>query len=293
MGEFLLKAWRQLNGMRPAVRRPIKCGIFLVVLGVTLYPHPVLLSRYVGRLSRVEDLVQGDAPELAAWQRELDPAWEAAKTPAEQLAAVQNFVYAKLQYEWDWNTWGVIDYWPTVAEIVDKGKEDCDGQAVLAASLLQGRGVKTRLAANVYHMWVVTDQGETMTPAKTKIVESTADGIRVNWAGLADMKMDLAFGLAVFPLVRELILLVTLWALWLSPRGNWRWGVGSGVVLLSSLMILRWAAGAQPYAQDGGLYWTGLVVAAIGAGLMIYAGKTRLDDAAMAEPVASPEPATE
>ena len=145
----LIKAWRQLDQIRPAFRRPIKGGVFLIVLAVTLYPNPRLFSRYLDRMSRVQDLVQGDAPELEALQRKLDPAWAAAKTPAEQLAAVQKFVYENLEYDWDWNTWGVMDYWPTVAEIMEKGKEDCDGQAVLAASLLQGRGVQTRLAANI------------------------------------------------------------------------------------------------------------------------------------------------
>jgi hypothetical protein len=291
-GLLLIKVWRQLNGIRPAFRRPIKCAVFLFVLVATLFPNPWRLSTHLGRISRVEDLVDGNAPELAPLQQALDPAWAAAETPAEQLLAVQNFVYEYLEYEWDWNTWGVLDYWPTVAEIIERGKEDCDGQAILGASLLRGRGIDTRMAANIYHMWVVTDHGETMLPDTSKLLESTDQGIRLDLSGVGNMRIDLAFGLAVFPLVRELILLATFWLLWLSPRGNWVLGIGSGAVLWMALMILRGAAGPLPYLQETGPYWTGLTIAAMGLAMLVWSGRPKRS-AVMSPVEFSPEPVAE
>jgi len=176
--------WHRLNACSRARRWAWKIPTFGIILVAVLYPDPRLLVRHIGRLAQLDKVVNPNAPGLERLQRELDPYWKAAKTPREKLRAVQRFVVNKVPYEWDWNTWLVMDYLPTVEEVLEKGKEDCDGRAVLAASLLAGRGYDARPVANFAHMWVSTNHGETMHPAGRKAIEATRRGVRIHWSGV-------------------------------------------------------------------------------------------------------------
>ena len=51
--------------------------------------------------------------------------------PHALVRGVEKFVYGHVPYAWDWDTWGVADYLPSVAEVRRMGREDCDGRAVV------------------------------------------------------------------------------------------------------------------------------------------------------------------
>ena len=120
------------------------------------------------------------------------------------------------------------DYLPTVTEVIEQGKEDCDGQAVVAASLLKNFGYDAQLVNDLVHMWVKTDKGETMSPGKAAVVVATEDGLTIRPPAITEISKALAFGIAVFPLVRELIVVIALWLLLLRDNG----GLGCSVVSL-------------------------------------------------------------
>ncbi|MCL2329906.1 MAG: hypothetical protein FWC56_01225 [Phycisphaerae bacterium] len=61
--------------------------------------------------------------------------------------------------------------------------------------------------------------GETMNPLGPTIVEAKLDGLHIDWTRLLDLGPP-AFGIAVFPLIRELAILLTAWLLLLPQNGR-------------------------------------------------------------------------
>jgi hypothetical protein len=181
----------------------------------------------------------------------------------ETLRYVEQFVYKRVPYDWDWNTWGMADYFPSVDEVLRIGREDCDGRAVVAASLLKNLGYDARIVTDFAHVWVTTPQGQTMGPGKTKTVEVTEKGVKLDLSGLKQIPQTLAYGIAVFPLPRELILLAVFWLLLMRGREYLR-PMLAGVLLTAGLLLVR-HGGADYRGPKFALEWLGLglVVAGI------------------------------
>jgi hypothetical protein len=161
--------WTRLAQLPLAWRLLIKWAALGVVTAFALFPHPVLLARHVQHVRNIEALIQPDLPEIAAINREIDAKLNPDATRKDQFRTVERWVYEHIRYEYDWFNWGNLDYWPTAAEVLERKREDCDGQAVLAASILRGRGFKTaHIVANLQHVWVAVDGDELMGPQKDK-----------------------------------------------------------------------------------------------------------------------------
>jgi hypothetical protein len=141
---------------------------------------------------------------------------------------VQAFVEHAVPYAFDWDVWGVVDYLPTVEEVMSAGREDCDGRAVIA-----------HLAANPLHVWVWTPAGETMSPQTYKLVDTTQGRLHIDWRGLRAIPEGFAFGVGVFPIVREWVIVAALWLLLLTPRSRRVPAVTGLIFLAASLMALR------------------------------------------------------
>ena len=125
-------------------------------------------------------------------------------------------------------------------------------RAVVASSLLQGLGFDARLVADVQHVWVWTPYGETMAPGGPKVfVPREGGGQEFNPVSLYSLPAGAAYGVAVFPFVRELILLLTVWALALNPAASRTSWLIALLLLLEGLLIVRLAA-HSPYRP---LHW--------------------------------------
>ncbi len=147
--------WHGLAQLPFAARLVIKLLLFLVVLVVVLFPHPVHLANQIRHLADTESLIQPGLPFIKEINREIDAALPPHPTPEQELKAVERFVYDAIPYAYDWHVWSNVDYWPTAAEVWEKRREDCDGRAVLSASILRARGFKdARIVANLSHAWV-------------------------------------------------------------------------------------------------------------------------------------------
>ncbi|MBI4581174.1 MAG: hypothetical protein HY718_15840, partial [Planctomycetes bacterium] len=84
------------------------------------------------------------------------------------------------------------------------------------------------------------------------IVTSQAGRTRVAWSRLLDVGPP-SFGMSVFPLKRELIILATAWVLLLPPRIRWRTAAIGLLLLVQALLIIR-MAGADPiHPRIGGI----------------------------------------
>jgi hypothetical protein len=246
------------------VRIPFKWVIFAVVCWFVCFPNPIQSFRHIEHLRNMQALIEPDAPELGAWieriTKELPKARPLAVSQADgdgssakPISAlviqqvVQEFVLENVKYEWDWNLWGASDYMPTVQEMFEKAREsggevreDCDGRAVIAASLMAALGYKPTIATDLRHVWVTTPEGEWMGPGGAKTMVATTQGTQVHATTLlSNIPISLSYGIAVFPLTRELIILLTAFVLMLRRNSDWRWAAVGLVLLVQGLLFMR------------------------------------------------------
>lgn len=267
------------------VRIPLKWLVFLAITFLVLFPYPGRFARHVAHLRNLNRLVQPDAPALAAWDTELSErlsreiAGRAPTTqplrellpslpPRQVQKKVEAFVYEKVKYAWDWDTWGVADYIPTVDEIFASAtdgllREDCDGRAVIAASLMRRLGYDSRIVTDLRHVWVTTPQGEWMGPGRAKTVVSTPRGNKfMLGTAVQNAVVSLSFGIGVFPLWRELLILLTAYVLSIHRRMARGSAVLGGLLLLQGLLFMRCGVlapkGAPGFAASWPA-WVGLV----------------------------------
>lgn len=239
------------------VRMPVKLLIFSAVTLFVLFPSPSQFLRQVQRTRNLDAMIEPHAPELAALEEEFverlhelklhAPNRPLLENPARVQYEVERFVYERVEYAWDWDLWGVADYLPTIAEMFAKAaetdgqlREDCDGRALLAASLMRRLGYDARLESDLRHMWVRTSQGAWMGPGDATVVSSSEGGNQIAYAAaLQNWPSSLSFGIAVFPLKRELIILLTAFVLLLHPRMSRLAAVIGLILLIQGLLFMR------------------------------------------------------
>jgi hypothetical protein len=276
-----------------------------------LFPNPAQLRRHIKHIANYESMIDADAAELTPWESELrselkasaeetrkknkkrnseaphdakkapdgQADWNDSLSPKHVQKQVERFVYKKVKYAWDWDVWGSADYMPTVAEMFENAKrqpdgiirEDCDGRAVMAASLMRRLGYESSIVTDLRHVWVVTPQGEWMGPGRGKTMRSTKQGNKTDvLATLTNLPVGLSYGVAVFPFWREIIIAAALWLL-LARRGMGRtpFFVG-GLLLLQGLLFMR--TGMIDPASVGGKAswpaWVGIVHVLVGIGYL-------------------------
>ena len=255
--------WHRLQDLHWLLRWPVKWVLLAVTLFVVSFPDPRLFVRHVRHWQDPNAMIDPDLPDLQPWVDELRTHLEPDMKPALALRTVERFVYKKVPYEFDWDNWGCADYLPTLGEVLDRGTEDCDGQAVVAASILQNLGYQAELVSDFAHVWVKTDRGETMSPGKHKSVVAGKTGPQLYWETLTrTLPKALAYSVAPFPLVRELIVLAVLWLLLLHRGVGWPVRVLCALVMIEGLLFLR----------AGGADWKGPVVWAQWWGIAHLAG---------------------
>lgn len=260
--------WRRLHGRRWWVRWPTKLGLLATVVLVVLFPRLDRFVTWVGRLRDPMALLSPDEPGLAPLAAEVRERVSANADDAAVRAAVERVVYERIGYAWDWDLWGVVDYLPTVKEVLSAGREDCDGRAVVAASLLRRLGVEAWLASDFLHVWVVTPGGAVMSPTGPSSVVATPRGpvANVNRALLPNFVKGWCYGVAVFPWGREAIIAAAMWLLaWRPGLRRWRWLAG-GVLLGTALVVLRLTGvlyAREPAAVTGPLIGGACLAAAL------------------------------
>jgi len=237
-----MSLWRRLNSLRWLGRWPLKLAIFAVGTMLVLFPKvwliPIVLERYADMNSALDP----EHPGLAALDQRIRDKLPADPPTSEVLQAVERGVCEEIPYAWDWDVWGVVEYLPTVAEVLERGSEDCDGRAVVAASLLRRMGYDARLVSDLLHVWVETPEGETMSPTggeKTFVGTEAGTETTVSPRLIHNLARGFSYGVAVFPLTRELIILALLCVLTMQPWSSvWR-RVAGCLLLWIALDTLR------------------------------------------------------
>ena len=244
MKSFLITGaqfWRWLEAQGPLKRVIFKLALLAAVVLFALFPNPVLLIRQAGHLLDTESLIQPGLPAMSDINREIDQLI-ATNTPAlSEFKAVERFVYRRIAYQYDWHGWWNLDYWPTAAEVWERKREDCDGRAVLAASILRARGhADVRLVANLQHVWVAAGTNELMGAMADKNFRREGGKTIITFPALKTLLDSLAMT-CKFPAWRVILILVTLLALVFHPASDTaRFATLCAVMLAGYAVFLDW-----------------------------------------------------
>jgi hypothetical protein len=122
-------------------RRLSTTGLLLVWTLLALYPNPLLLGRAIQQ--SWTPVIDADAV------RDL-----AATLPDDPRAIEQAVLTEIVPYGVPWEVYGVPWYFPTPQEVLATGRSDCQGRAVMLASLLKAKGIPFTLSASFDHIWV-------------------------------------------------------------------------------------------------------------------------------------------
>jgi hypothetical protein len=269
--------------MRWYVRIPLKWLLFGLVFLAVLYPDPRLFVRHVQRIRNLDALIDDRDPDLRAWVTEFERRRATATQPTTQpwqvQRAVEAFVYEKVPYQWDWILYGVSDYIPTVPEMFDlarrrpdeKVHEDCDGRAVMCASMLRAMGFDSRIVTDLQHVWVVTPQGALMGPGMQPALQSSRTGNQTSvGTALGNVPTALSFGVSVFPLQREIIIWAAAVLLSLHRRMSWKAALLGAVLSLQGLLFVRAGVISKPDFRWLSQFWPAIIgIAHIAAGLAV------------------------
>jgi hypothetical protein len=275
-----------LNRLPFLARIPLKTILLALTALLVCFPYPALLLRHIERLRDPNALIDPEAEGIREMVDEIRPRLTADMPPAQALKEVERYVYRRVPYAWDWDNWGMADYLPTVEEVLERGREDCDGQAVVGASILRALGYSTELVTDFTHVWVKTDQGETMSPRRHKAVVATEHGVRVDYAAaLRETLPAIAYGISVFPAVRELIILAVLWYVMLRRRVSRTWALMGLVLLLDGWMLLRLGGRSSAESKVPALCFA---AANVVAGLVLLRIRRRGEAGVAATPSDSP-----
>ena len=266
---------KKLNSLPRRYRWPIKWAVLGLTAFLVCYPYPQRFFTHVRRWRNPNALINADARALKPLAAQLRETLTGTDGPQRLLESVERCVNRRVSYAFDWETWGVADYLPTVDEVLAGGREDCDGRAVLAASLLHHMGYTAELVTDFVHVWVRTDHGEFMGPRPHKAVVATERGLKVDWGWrlIADYADAVAYGVAVFPMLRQIAILVVAWLVLIGPGTSRRAAIVAGLLLLVGLLAAR-MAGPPPGGPIRWLQWFGFAVLIAGVSVQALSGQT-------------------
>ena len=234
--------WNRLAKLSFKWRLAIKLSVFGLATAAILYPRPDLLWKQAGNLRDLDALIDAPLTSLPEINAAIDARLTPDATTLDELAAVERFVWDAIRYEYDWDNWSNVDYWPTAAEVWERKREDCDGQAVLAACILRSRGFDdASLVGNINHIWVRADRYYILGPDEAPTLVDDSGEFTLALPSLRNVLVGVAF-VGEFPVVRTLLLYVVALALCYHPfRRIAGFGIAAGLGALGFLLLLSWA----------------------------------------------------
>ena len=276
-GRWFRARWEALARRSFPGRTGLKLLLLSLVTLVVLYPHPVFLIKQVQHLADVESLIQPGLPAMAEINRDINKLLPTNSTPQKEFQIVERYVYQKIKYQYDWYNWGNLDYWPTAAEVWERKREDCDGRAVLAASILRARGFKTaRIVANLNHVWVAVDQVELMGPQADKNFRNEGGKVVISFPAFKTI-LDTIAQLSKFPVLRSLIIFSTAVGLLYHPCRNLTgFFISTTVGLAGFGLLLDWS-GMQMSGDSKGVDFNFVAgIALLAAAALLALGMNRI-----------------
>jgi predicted transglutaminase-like cysteine proteinase len=271
------------------------CARYALALAATLvvlYPRLDLTLRQIGHLQDWDRLIDPTLPALGPINAEIDAKLPPGCPAAQEMQAVQQWVYNHIPYRFDWVTWGNIDYWPTAAEVLEHRMEDCDGQAVLAASLLRARGFATaHLQGNLSHVWVALAPNDpkmkvdhpvtAMNPVGRAVFARHGGKLALQLPDWASIRPALIDG-GQFPASR-IALIAAIWLVTIAwPQRRWsRLPTAGALVSLGLWLWTSWSARVNHFGNAAGDAELILVALLIVAGFCAVAWRRKDQETAI------------
>jgi len=119
----------------------LKAVLLLAWIILVLYPNPGNLVASISRLKN-PPVMPMQVSEIA---RELE-----GSPPAE----IEQYVYSRIPYSYDWEVYNMPWYFPTLEEALLKGSGDCKARFLLFASLLENKDIPYQKNMSLSHIWV-------------------------------------------------------------------------------------------------------------------------------------------
>jgi hypothetical protein len=164
-------AWTWLAQKKWAGRSIIKFGLFALLFLVITMPNPWLTVKQVVAYMDIEALLDPNFPEMKEINSAINVRLPQHSTFNEEYQTIVKFVYDSIRYEFDWDNWRNSEYWPSAKQVWQRKREDCDGQAILAASIFRSRGYSdATVVASLRHLWIRVGNHELMGPDKEKLM---------------------------------------------------------------------------------------------------------------------------
>lgn len=171
----------------------------------------------------VSSLVNGDFRAKKEVNKQINSLIKDSVSKKEEINIIEKFVLKNIEYTNDWEQWLNIDHWPDADTVWQTKKEDCDGQAIFAASILASRGFeKVEIVGNYQHIWVVVDDIEILYPQKEKNIGSGEGVGQYSFPSLSVVQSTLYFFISIFPAYRLILLLIASIIILSYPGKKWR-----------------------------------------------------------------------
>ncbi len=240
MRQFLRRVWFGLAALPFLQRFVLKFFFLAAVLFGVLFPHPEMFVAQLDHVRNSDRLIQTNFVGIAEINRQIDAALAPRPTRQQEFKAVEKFVLGHIRYQYDWDLWGNVDYWPNAQQVWAIKREDCDGRAILAASILRSRGYpEAQLVGNLSHVWVAVGPDELMGPQKEKNFQAHGR-LGVVWPSKRMWLDGFAF-FSRFPVERSLILFFATLLVALHPcSSRTRFFTATTIGLAGFVCLYQW-----------------------------------------------------
>lgn len=141
---------------------------FLLFFGGTI--HPLTAGEQFDRRMQLTSLLDPRNPDIIAFNDDFEVFLQESEKTVEtrdqfssleeyEVNMLEIFIYLRVKHKSDLMQHLTVDHLPTIDEVLRSGMDDCDGRAILAATLLLYRGYNAWVLAHPLHYWVEVIQG--------------------------------------------------------------------------------------------------------------------------------------
>ncbi|MBN1480718.1 hypothetical protein JXA70_10630 [candidate division KSB1 bacterium] len=247
-----IAAFWQWLALRPVFfRLTFKVFFFGLVFLFVTFPNPVLSLKQLFAYRDIEALFVTDFPELPAINARIDSLLPPDYTFQQEYQAIVHFVYENIRYQYDWDNWLNSEYWPAADEVWRRGREDCDGRAILAVAIFRSRGyAETTVVGGLTHLWITVGGQELMGAQKEKTMVMQDGRKKMRVPPLASILEAAAAQLDGYPIFRMVVILLFLLLLAYHPAKNIKLLLGLCLAaVIGFVLLLDWASYVNFYEK--------------------------------------------
>lgn len=217
----ILLFWQWLAARPVVFRLAFKVLFFSLIFLFVTFPNPVLSLKQFSAYRNIEALFVTNFPEMPTINARIDSLLPPDYTFQQEYHAIVRFVYENIHYQYDWDNWLNSEFWPTADEVWRRGREDCDGRAILAVAIFRSRGYSdATVVGGLTHLWITVGGQELMGAQKEKTMVMQDGRKKMRVPPLTSILEAAAVQLDSYPIFRLVVILLFLLLLAYHPAKN-------------------------------------------------------------------------